>query len=106
MKLGEIRGQLVADRDRIVDITPVGRNRRLPPRAQNVEQHGADRDKNKCKRYGHPGTSLPLTKAVWMGRDDVSVLSRNNLWSTLLAAKAYAPLRSIITSGHRFVNFA
>ena len=44
--------------DRVVDIAPVGRDRRPPPRAQKVEQNRADGDKYEYDCNGHDSRSL------------------------------------------------
>src|SRR6516164_8625453 len=46
--------------DCVVDVAPVGGDRRPPPRAQEVKHHRADRDQEQYERYSHPTASLPV----------------------------------------------
>src|SRR3979409_2464323 len=46
--------------DRVVDVAPVGGDRRPPPRAEEVKQHRADRDQKQYECYSHPSFILAV----------------------------------------------
>ena len=54
-------GDPEGDADGVVDVAPVGGDRRPPPRAVDVKQHRADCDQKQDKCDNHP-SSLPATQ--------------------------------------------
>src|SRR6516225_10490042 len=52
------------DVDCVVDVAPVGGDRRPPPRAQEVKHHRADRDQEQYERYSHPTASVPVASPI------------------------------------------
>ena len=59
--------------DRVVDVAPVGGERRPPPRAENVKQHRGDRYQKQYECYSHPSFILAIKGCGYESRGEARV---------------------------------
>ena len=65
------------DVDRVVDVAPVGGDRREPPWAQEVKQHRADQNQEQYECYSHPSCILAVAGHGYNFKGRSSRLSRD-----------------------------
>jgi hypothetical protein len=86
------------DVDRVVDVAPVGGDRRPPPRAVDVKQHRADRDQKQYDCYSHPSFILAVKGYGYESKGGAHAFSMADFIAIVVPLAS--PIQPVATSKH------